>query len=143
MAEPFSFGGIVRAAVELVKAIPNVGSDVTRHNREVERIYEDTTSWAQDELRNEADAVRSVYVDPEGYPLYRAGQTVEAHRIRADFAERWRNRERQARRDIEDLRDSENVLHGLWRRLRRRSWPENPDQAEVERITAEWRKLAR
>jgi hypothetical protein len=146
MAEPFtSISALIRVVAEVVRALPSVftlGSVVSRHNREVERIYEDTTSWAHDELRKEAQAIQGVYMTEEGRPTLMVSQTGQVTRIRGDFAERWRNRERQTKRDIEDLRDRENPLHRLYRKLRHRPWPHNPDQEEVDRITAEWRNLA-
>jgi hypothetical protein len=144
VAEPFSIGALIDLASRIVRALLSVftlGSVTSRHNREVERIYEDTTSWARNELRKQAHEIRGVYLT-RGRPTLVAGQTAQVARIQSDFAKRWRNRERQANRDIEDLQDSENPLHRLYRRLRRRPWPDNPDQAEIDRLTADWRKLA-
>jgi hypothetical protein len=70
-------------------------------------------------------------------------RTAQELRVSDEFARRWRDRKRQAERDLEDIRHSENALHRVWRRLRCPPFPTNPDEDEVVVITRRWdaRKL--
>jgi hypothetical protein len=62
--------------------------------------------------------------------------------VRDSFAQRWRDRKSAAERALEDLHDSENVLHRRWRDFVGRPWPENPHRDEIERLTAGWEARA-
>jgi hypothetical protein len=116
-----------------------VGRDVKRHNREALRIHEDLTTWARDDLQKEAHALSGSENELAARGMLESGQRgANERRIRDEFAVRWRDRKRQATRDLEDLQDAEGALHRVYRQLRANPWPKNPHQEEVDRITRGW-----
>jgi thioesterase domain-containing protein len=130
-----------REALHFVLALLRIGGDVKRDNRKVLRIYQDLTTWARDDLRKEAQALTEMENDLAARRMLKSGSRgFHEERIRDEVAERWRNRKRQATREIEDIQDAETALHRRYRRLRSKPWPENPDQGELEKITGEWEK---
>jgi hypothetical protein len=144
--EPISTGAD-KAADSLfrsVRAIFRVRSQVRRNNRSALRIHEDLTSWARDDLKKEERALDASVKDLARRRLLNTGEVgAEENRIRGDYAVHWRDRKRQADRDLEDLKDSETALHRTYRRLRKNPWPENPDREEVENITRSWEERLR
>ena len=135
MTEPVSAG--LSAAKWLGSFRP--GYWTKRHNRIVEREYEDRVRWAGDENPAEELALAAFTEElNKKNLLYSGDYDAGRARIHAEYAQRWRDRKSEGERKIEDAHDEENALHWLWRRLVRRSWPEDPYAAEVERLTHDW-----
>jgi len=83
--------------------------------------------------------VKSLLEELNKQNLFYSGTRDEQEKELLDgYAERWRNRKRDAGRQLEDIRDSENVLHRAWRKLRHKAWPDNPHEAEMVRLTKDW-----
>jgi hypothetical protein len=140
--EPLSTGGAAKAASELLHSlfgVFRVGRDVRVHDTRARRIYEDLTTWARDEVAKQREEQRRVDEQLAARGIFRSGSRDAQHRrIHEEFARRWRDRKRQAERDLEDLRLAETWLHALYRRVRKRPWPQNPHQAEVDNISRAW-----
>jgi hypothetical protein len=136
-------GGATAAAKGTLHAV-RIGDTTKRNNRLALREYEDLIRWARDVLQEEArelDAKREEL--NKRNLLYSGLANAEDSRIRDAFAQRWRDRKSAADRALEDLRDSENVLHRRWRNIVRRPWPENPHEEELRRISRGWETRAR
>ena len=120
-----------------------IGDTTKRNNRLALRVYEDLIRWARDVLREEAGELDAAErrARERGIAGPGLGQQ-EQGRIRDAFAQRWRDRKSEADRMIEDLHDSENVLHRAWRNVKR-PWPENPYEEELQRISQGWEARAR
>ena len=136
-------GGATAAAKGALHAV-RIGDTTKRNNRLAERVYEDLARWARDDIQAEARELEAKREELNKRNLSYSGHAnSEEARIRGEFAHRWRDRRTAADREIEDLHDSENVLHQMWRKIVRRPWPENPHRDEIERLTAAWEERAR
>jgi hypothetical protein len=108
------------------------------------REYEDLVRWARDVHREEGRALDAVEERARQRGIAGPGLGQQEQReVRDAFAQRWRDRKSAADRALDDLRDSENVLHRRWRNIVRRPWPENPHREELWRLTQGWEARAR
>ncbi len=97
------------------------------------------TDWARDEARKAGLEQKALIEELNKDNLFYSGHRVQRENELLDgYAESWRNRRREAERKLEDIKDSENVLHRGWRKLRGKPWPTNPHEAEVARLTNDW-----
>jgi hypothetical protein len=116
-----------------------LGRVIRNHDKRASRIHEDLTDWARDEARKEPKALKALLEELNKDNLFYSGHRDEKEKELLDgYAERWRNRKREAERKLEDLKDSENILHQALRKLRDKPWPKNPDEAELARVTKHW-----
>jgi RNA polymerase sigma factor (sigma-70 family) len=139
MAEPVS--GAAISAVKWLTSL-RLGYWTKRHNRLVEREYEDRSRWAQDDALAMQSALDALAEEMNANNLFYSGaHTSRQGQIRERFAVRWRDRKSRGDRLIEDLRDAENFLHRGWRWLARRPWPENLHEKDTERLTASWETI--
>jgi hypothetical protein len=117
-----------------------VPSEVREHDRGSRERNEDLESWVSDETRRlklELDGITEE-MNKAGLLWGGAhGVAVAAAKERALHA--FRDQERQARRDITRLRESETWAHGVWRKLRGRRRPELTASERVEPVLEVWR----
>lgn len=138
MPELGTVSGGIRAAAGLLPAL-RLGHVTKRNNRLVLREYEDLIRWVRDDSEAEARALAAVEREMHQRGIRGSGiHGQEEGRVRDEFARRWRDRKSAAERRLEDIRDSENVLHAAWRRVVRRPWPTNPDEEELRVRTNGW-----
>lgn len=139
--EPLGAGS---AATKATLSAVRVGDTTKRNNRLALRVYEDLIRWARDVLQEEARELDANREELNKRNLLYSGHANAADgQIRDRFAQRWRDRKSEADRRIEDLHDSENVLHRTWRDLVGRPWPENPHREEIERLSQGWEQRPR
>jgi hypothetical protein len=134
-------------ALSVLASLITAPGDVRRHNRRVLREYEDLVRWARDDVDREKDAIadlpdldrqqwRQSLEDPLAEERRRRPEVLR--RISREHAQRWRDRSSQSTRLLEDLADSENVIHRGWRRVARKQWPTNPHAEELAELTRDW-----
>lgn len=138
MVEPAGVGTAAKGTLAAFR----IGDTTKRNNRLALRQYEDLVRWARDVLQEEARELDAKREELNKRNLFYSGYAnSEETRIRDAVAQRWRDRKSEADRKIEDLHDSENVLHRAWRKLKR-PWPENPYEEELQRISQGWEERA-
>jgi hypothetical protein len=136
MPEPFSTAGT--SAARCVYGL-RLGFTTKRHNRIVEREYEDRVRWARDDHAAEEKRLRELDEELNKMNLFYSGHAIKVRaEVRELHARRWRDRKSEGDRTIEDAHDEENLLHYIDRKLARRPWPENPHADEIDYLTREW-----
>jgi len=139
VAPPAVSVGTVLRLLTVLAGVFTLSRVVRQHDKQAHRIYEDLADWARDEARRERKALNALLEELNKENLFYSSTRDEKEKELLDgFAERWRNRKREAERKLEDIEDSENVLHRAWRKLRNRPWPTNPHAAEVAGLTKDW-----
>lgn len=139
--EPIGAG---TAATKATLSAVRIGDTTKRNNRLALREYEDLARWARDVLQEEASELNGAEERARERRIAGPGLgQQELGRVRDVFAQRWRDRKSASDRALEDLHDSENVLHRTWRKARRRPWPENPYEEELRTISQGWEQRAR
>jgi len=113
---------------------------VKRHNRVLEREYEDRWRWVRDQLQREAEALHRVEHEMQERGIAQSGLHGQAeNEVRRAFAQTWRDRKSEGDRWIEDAHDDEGgAAHATYRRVRGRPWPEDPHAAAIAGMTQGW-----
>jgi hypothetical protein len=128
--------GALGGALVGVLRVPYV---VRRNNRQAERIYEDSADWVRRETGSHTRALADRR-DEEIRRGFRDDGSLarDIGEIQRTYAERWRSQQKDAERAIQDLEDSENGLHRLWRKLSRSPWPEDRYAEEIAPLVERW-----
>jgi len=128
---------IVSAAKAASKIRPWI--TVKRHDRLVSQEHEDLITWARDDLREEAEALQRLRNELAARGMLQSGELGSGlQRTRDTFARRWRDRKRASDRRLAELREAEGATVRMWRKLRRRPWPTDPNAEELAAITVAW-----
>jgi hypothetical protein len=135
MAEPLATGA---SAAKFIAGL-RPGYTTKRHNRIVEREYEDRYRWLHDQIQREAEALRAVEQEmAERNLTFSGARGKRENDVRRTFAQQWRDRKSEGDRRIEDARDAETPLHAGWRSMVGRPWPEDEHADEIARLTRGW-----
>lgn len=135
MAEPVTAG--LSAAKWIGSLRP--GYWTKRHNRIVEREYEDRVRWVRDQSRKEETGLAILSEAMNAFNLVHSSKhDNEQKQVHDTFAQQWRDRKSQGHRVIEDAHDEETPVHWIWRRIVRRTWPKDPFADEVASLTRGW-----
>jgi hypothetical protein len=63
---------------------------------------------------------------------------ADLRRVRDDFARRWRDFRRASDRRVAEIREVEGLGVKAWRATIRRSWPVDPNAAELQALVRAW-----
>jgi hypothetical protein len=114
--------------------------NVRRHDRVALQEYDDLVTWARDDLQEEARQLERKRAEVAARGMLPSSEfAYQLRRVRDEFARRWRDRSRQAERQLAELRDAEGWAEGAWRWLMRRPWPPDPHADEVASLSRAWR----
>lgn len=139
MLEVFQSLGGVTGVVAVFAWLGSLNLKVKRHNRLAQEEYEDLTTWARDDLQQEAAALDVVRADLAARGMLRSGEYgFQLRRVRDGFAQRWRDRKKAGERRLAEMREGEGPPVQLWRKIWRKPWPTNPNADEVRAISAAW-----
>lgn len=134
-------GSLFTASASMARRFASVPSDVARNDFDAAERNDDLETWV-------ADSHRELLADLQD----RAGQAIRAGvqrggtipaatvKVKAIWLHRYRDQERQARRDLFAIRCREDWTHRAYRRLRRRPAPSLTATKRVAPVPDEWRR---
>jgi hypothetical protein len=112
---------------------------VRRHDRLIRQEHEDLLTFARDQLQVEAQALEEARKDLAARGALQSGEFGAAlTRVRDESAKRWRDFKRTSDRKIEEMKENEGVTVRVWRVIRRKPWPVNPNASELRELARPW-----
>ena len=140
--DPISAGAAaktLRAGAGWIDTLLRARKFTLRHDRLALRAYEDLTQWAKRERNEQQERLSEVDREIEDELYYSTLHQRQQAEARELSAEKWRSEKLKTTRLIEDLGDTENVVHSIVRRVARRLWPPpNPFFAEMTALARNW-----
>jgi hypothetical protein len=137
--EPVASAGATGLAAKVIASTLGVGRHVARNDTLARRAFEDVTDWVRDEHQRLRRDLSTIDERTSRENTFWGGHRIKRRNERKEESlYAWRDRDRAHRRRLEDLRATEIVVHRLWRWIRRRPWPTNGEQREINSIVAIW-----
>jgi hypothetical protein len=136
-----AIGSLFTASIGLARRVAAVPSEVERNDFDARERNDDLETWVIDEHHQLGLTIADRRQQAAAAGVSRGGTIPQATaKVKAISLHRYRDQERQARRDIAVIRGREDWMHRAYRRWKKLPDPQLTAPQRVQLVLNTWRK---